>query len=142
MTNIKTTGPAQAPKILRQYSELPGPRGIALLGNALQIDAPRFHQQLERWCLDFGPLFKLKIGKRHILAVGDHQLIAAVLRDRPDGFRRTSLLEEIWLEMGLPQGVFGANGEAWQRQRRMVMAGFAPAHVKAYFPAFKAWPSG
>ena len=137
MTHPITAGPAQAPKILRQYSELPGPRGIALLGNALQIDAPRFHQQLERWCLDFGPLFKLKIGKRHILAVGDHQLIAAVLRDRPDGFRRTSLLEEIWLEMGLPQGVFGANGEAWQRQRRMVMAGFAPAHVKAYFPALQ-----
>ena len=137
MTHPITAGPAQAQKALRQFSQLPGPRGIAFLGNALQIDAPRFHQQLERWCLDFGPLFKLKIGKRHILAVGDHQLIAAVLRDRPDGFRRTSLMEEIWLEMGLPQGVFGANGEAWLRQRRMVMAAFAPAHVKAYFPALQ-----
>ena len=37
--------------------------------------------------------------------------------------------------MGLPPGVFGANGEAWRRQRRMVMAGFDPAHVRAYFPS-------
>ena len=123
---------------LRRFDQLPGPRGIAFFGNALQIDAPRFHQQLECWCAEFGPLFKLQIGNRKILAVGDHQLIAAVLRDRPDGLRRTSRLEEIWLELGLPQGVFGANGDDWQRQRRMVMAGFDPARVKAYFPALQA----
>jgi cytochrome P450 len=38
----------------------------------------------------------------------------------------------------LPLGVFGANGEVWQRQRRMVMAGFDPAHVKSYFPSLQA----
>ena len=39
--------------------------------------------------------------------------------------------------MNLPTGVFGANGETWRRQRRMVMAGFDPAHVKRYFPALQ-----
>jgi cytochrome P450 len=125
-------------KALRRFDELPGPRGIPLLGNALQLDAARFHQQLEQWHLEFGPLFKMQIGRRRLLAVGDHQLIAAILRDRPAGFRRTSRLEEIWREMGLPMGLFGANGEVWQRQRRMVMAGFDPAHVKSYFPALQA----
>jgi cytochrome P450 len=33
--------------------------------------------------------------------------------------------------------VFGENGETWRRQRRMVMAGFDPAHVKAYFPSLQ-----
>jgi len=37
--------------------------------------------------------------------------------------------------MGFHPGVFGANGDAWRRQRRMVMAGFDPGHVKAYFPS-------
>ena len=37
--------------------------------------------------------------------------------------------------MGLEPGVFGANGDAWRRQRRMVMAALDPAHVRAYFPA-------
>jgi cytochrome P450 len=130
-----TTG---SPPVLRRFDQLPGPRGIPLLGNALQLEGHRFHQQLEQWRLEFGPLFKMQIGKRKLLAVGDHQLIAAILRDRPAGFRRTSRLEEIWLEMKLPLGVFGANGEVWQRQRRMVMAGFDPAHVKSYFPALQA----
>jgi len=69
--------------------------------------------------------------------VGDHAEIAKILRDRPDGFRRTTRLDEIWTEMGLPTGVFGANGEEWKRQRRMVMAGFDPVHVKAYFPSLQ-----
>jgi len=63
--------------------------------------------------------------------------IAGILRDRPDGFSRTTRLQEIWTEMGLPTGVFGANDEVWRRQRQMVMAGFNPANVKAYFPSLQ-----
>lgn len=95
--------PAQSK--LRELDALPGPRGIAVLGNALQIESSRFHQQLEAWCDEFGPLFKLQIGKRKILVVGDHQMVAAIFRDRPDGMRRTSRFEEIWREMKLPMGV-------------------------------------
>ena len=135
-STVNATEAASLPK-LRSFDQLPGPRGIPWLGNALQLDAPRFHQQLEQWRHEFGPLFKLQIGNRRLLAVADHQLIAAILRDRPAGFKRTSRLEEIWLELKLPLGVFGANGEVWQRQRRMVMAGFDPAHVKSYFPALQ-----
>lgn len=135
---VVQTLPAQPKRAaLRELDALPGPRGIPALGNALQIESAHFHQQLEAWCAEFGPLFKLQIANRKILVVGDHQLIAAILRDRPDGFRRTSRLEEIWREMKLPMGVFVANGETWQRQRRMVMAGFDPAHVKRYFPALQ-----
>jgi len=129
------TAPVQATRPLRRADELPGPRGLPVFGNALQIDAPRFHLQVEQWCREYGPFYRLQIGKRKILVVGDHAAVAAVLRDRPDGFRRTSRLEEIWTEMGLAPGVFGANGDVWRRQRRMVMAGFDPAHVKRYHPA-------
>ena len=31
-------------------------------------------------------------------------------------------------------GVFSASGEVWRRQRPMVMAGFDPGRIKAYFP--------
>ena len=120
---------------LRHIADLPGPRGLPLLGNALQVDMPRFHQQLEQWAREFGPYYRLRLGPRLLLVVADHEAIATMLRDRPDGFRRTSRLEEIGREMGLLPGVFGVNGEAWKRQRRMVMAGFDPAHVKSYFPS-------
>jgi len=120
---------------LRELSDLPGPRGLPLLGNALQIDLPHFHQQLERWAAEFGPFYRLQLVGRQILVAADHEVVATMLRDRPDGFRRTSRLEEIGIEMGLKPGVFGANGEAWRRQRRMVMAGFDPSHVRSYFPS-------
>ncbi len=128
-------GAPQSPARLRQFEDLPGPRGIPWFGNVLQLDTPRMHLQLEQWCRDHGPLFKLHLMKRRVLVIGDHELVATILRDRPNGFSRTSRLEEIWVEMGLTPGVFGANGDVWKRQRRMVMAGFDPAHVKRYFPS-------
>ena len=121
--------------IVRAYEDLPGPRGLPFFGNALQLDAPRLHQQLEQLSREFGPLFKLKLPGRRLLVVSDHQLVAAVLRDRPDGFSRSNKLQEIWTELGLPMGVFVANGDVWKRQRRMVMAGFDPAHIKRYYPS-------
>ena len=124
-----------APSTLRQIDGLPGPRTVPFFGNALQITPARFHIQVEQWCREYGPFFRLQLGPRKVLVVGDHEIVAKILRDRPDGFRRTSKLEHIWTEMGLPPGVFGANGDAWRNQRRMVMAGFDPAHVKRYFPA-------
>ncbi|HEV3011104.1 MAG TPA: cytochrome P450, partial [Burkholderiales bacterium] len=59
--------------------------------------------------------------------------IAAVLRERPDGFHRTERLSAIANEMGF-NGVFSANGDSWRRQRPMVMASFDPKHIKTYFP--------
>lgn len=120
---------------LREIADLPGPRGLPFVGNALQVDRGRLHQSVEAWSREFGPFFRFKLGPRMLLGIADHEALSAVLRDRPDGFRRTKHLETIGLEMGLTPGVFGANGEAWKRQRRMVMAGFDPAHVRAYFPS-------
>ncbi|MEJ8855762.1 cytochrome P450 [Variovorax robiniae] len=131
----KPVAPAQP--ALRQVTDLPGPRGLPLLGNLLQLDPPRMHQQLEQWCKEFGPFFKVKVGRSHLLIVADHQAVAAMLRDRPDGFKRTTRLEQIGSEMGLKPGVFGANDDEWRRQRRMVMAGFDPAHVRGYFPSLQ-----
>ena len=122
---------------LRRFENLPGPRRVPMFGNLLQIETTRVHQQLEGWSAEYGPFFRLQLGKRRVIAVSDHEVISTILRDRPEGFRRTTRFEEVWTELGLPDGVFGANGETWRRQRRMVMAGFDPAHVKAYFPSLQ-----
>ena len=126
---------AAEPVALRSIADLPGPRGIPLMGNALQIEPARMHLQLEQWAHEHGPYYRLKFGKHQVLVVADHEAIAAGLRDRPDGFRRSVRMEQVSAAMGLLPGVFGSNGEDWRRQRRMVMAGFDPAHVKAYFPS-------
>ena len=126
---------ATSPTNLRNIADLPGPRGLPLLGNLLQIDRTRVHASVEQWSREYGPLFRFRLASRQFMVVADHDAISTLLRDRPDGFRRTSKLSEVWNEMGMPSGVFGAEGDNWQRQRRMVMAGFDPKHVKDYFPS-------
>ena len=127
----------EASRALRRIEDLPGPRGLPFVGNAFQFKPAQLHQKLEAWSAEYGPYYRIRIGPRRIMVNGDHAAVAATLRDRPDGFSRTARLAEIGMEMGFPPGVFGSNGEAWRRQRRMVMAGFDPAHVKRYFPAMQ-----
>jgi len=120
---------------LREIAELPGPRGWPVVGNSLQVKRAQIHRDVERWAEQHGPLFHISFGPRPVLCVADHEMISALLRDRPDGFRRSTVLERIGKEMGLTPGLFGANGDAWRRQRRMVMGAFDPGHVRAYFPS-------
>jgi len=134
-TPERTAAPATTR--LRRYDDLPGPRPYPVVGNALQLDSRTSHLQMQRWCDEYGPIYRMRVGPRRVMVIGDHALVARVLRDRPEGFRRTSALETIWTEMGMQPGLFAVNGEVWKRQRRMVMAGFDPAHVKRYFPALQ-----
>jgi cytochrome P450 len=118
---------------LREISELPAPRGLPILGNALQVELTRLHLICEEWRRQLGDYYRFSLGKRKFLVVGDAETIAQTLRDRPDGFQRTERLNKAARAMGFG-GVFSANGEQWKRQRPMVMAGFDPAHIKKYFP--------
>jgi cytochrome P450 len=107
-----------------------------MLGNLPQFDPPHVHLQMARWAQEYGDFFRLTTpSKLPLLVCANTEAITQTLRDRPDGFRRTQRLEAIGKEMGLKIGLFGANGEVWQRQRRMVMSAFAPGHVKAYYPS-------
>jgi len=134
---MDTHTPPAAALRLRRYEELPGPSALPVLGNAHQLRGGASHLKMEQWSREFGPMYRMRIGKRRVLVVGDHQIVAQVLRDRPEGFRRTTALENIWLEMGMKPGLFVVNGEVWKRQRRMVMSSFDPAHVRRYYPALQ-----
>lgn len=118
---------------LREITDLPAPRGLPILGNALQVEATRLHAICEEWRRQLGDYYRFSIGKRKFLVVGDADAIAQTLRDRPDGFQRTERLNKSARAMGFG-GVFSANGAQWKRQRPMVMAGFDPTHIKKYFP--------
>jgi len=53
---------ALAPRVatagrLRTVEDLPGPRGLPLLGNLLALDLQRMHEVLERWAAHHGPVF-------------------------------------------------------------------------------------
>jgi cytochrome P450 len=135
-TEMSSLEPAAAASGVRARAieSLPGPRGLPVLGNALQIDAGRIHHVVEGWARRYGDFFRFSMGTRKVLAIADPQTINAVLKDRPDTFYRTQRVVSIGREVGLT-GVFFANGDAWRQQRRMVMSAFDPAHIKRYFPS-------
>ena len=126
---------AVAPAVTRELDDLPSPPGLPVLGHLLKIDKLRLHAQVEAWARRYGAMFTIRLGRNRLLVIADHAAMSAVLRDRPEGFRRTPRMEQVGREMGLAGGVFGAEGEAWKKQRRMVMAGFDPRHLRAYFPS-------
>ena len=126
--------PATTP-VLRQIRQLPGPFALPLIGNTLQVKLPRIHRDVEGWVRRYGPFVRAWFGRTLVLVVADSEAVAAVLRDRPDGFRRPLSSYIVSEEMGGIPGLFLAEGTEWRNQRRMVMAGMAPGAIKAYFPA-------
>lgn len=132
---MQTTLPLPAQQALRAIESLPGPRRWPLLGNILQVRPLRLHQDIEAWCRQYGDFFQMYFGPEQTLVVADHDTVAAVLRQRPDVFRRPSRSDEINKEIGAIPGLFDAEGAEWRNQRRMVMPAFAPHAIKAYFPS-------
>lgn len=128
-----TPKPTPAPA-LRRLQDLPRPRGLPLLGNALQVSIDRIHRDVEDWAAEHGPLFTIRLGRATALVVAEHELINTIMRDRPDGFRRPTVMARTSDEMGGERGIFLAEGADWKNQRRMVMQALAPHAVKAYFP--------
>jgi cytochrome P450 len=90
---------------------------------------------VEQWCKQFGPVMRLYFGPRAVLVIANHTTVNMVLRDRPGSFRRPSITAKVSAELGGFPNVFNAEGADWRNQRRMVMAGFAPKAIRAYFPA-------
>lgn len=128
--------PAAPATPARRVADLPGPPAWPLVGNLLQFDLPRLHQQMEAWAAVYGPTYRLRVGPRQALVVSDADTIAAALRDRPDTWRRMRPIEAVIRESG-GHGVFSAEGDDWRRQRRLVMSAFDPGHLKRFYPSLR-----
>jgi cytochrome P450 len=126
----------QQPAATRQIADVAGPRGWPLLGNMPQIEVPSMHAQLEAWAAKYGSIYRLKLSFRDALVVSRPDLVAAILRDRPDGWRRLGTMQSVIREIGV-DGLFSAEGDNWRRQRRLIMAAFDPGHLRQYFPSLQ-----
>ena len=67
--------------VVRSLSDLPSPRGLPLLGNALQLDLTRLHLVLEKWAEELGPVFTIGLGPKRIFVCSDPDLLQTVFRD-------------------------------------------------------------
>jgi cytochrome P450 len=120
----------------RGIADLPGPRGLPVAGNALQLRPDRLHLTLERWAGQYGPTFRFGLGPRTVVAFAGPDAINAILRDRPDGFRRWREIQEVAHEAGV-HGVFSAEGADWRRQRRLAVTALNTHHLHRYFEVIR-----
>jgi cytochrome P450 len=116
----------------RTIAQLPGPRGVPLLGSLLQLDAGRLHLILEQWAREFGPIFAFRVLGRTVVVFADAGLIQRILRDRPEGYRRRTIVRELMLELGI-DGLFNAEGADWRRHRKLAMHALNTNHLRDFF---------
>ncbi|HQR22326.1 MAG TPA: cytochrome P450 [Burkholderiaceae bacterium] len=116
----------------RRLADLPGPRGLPLLGNLLQLDLKRAHTILEQWADDYGGVYRLKLGRAEVVAISTPALIDEILKDRPLRFTRISIMRDAFLDTGI-NGVFSAEGTDWRRQRKLVMQALNTDHLRKFF---------
>jgi cytochrome P450/nitrite reductase/ring-hydroxylating ferredoxin subunit len=124
---------AEAPRVIRQPRDLPGPKGSMLLGNAGQLETDTIHNTLEAWAEEFGPVYTLRVANRRMVVISDPELIATALRERPDVYRRGRRLAPIFKDLGL-DGVFSAEAEAWRPQRKLAMRALSHRNLKGFYP--------
>jgi cytochrome P450/nitrite reductase/ring-hydroxylating ferredoxin subunit len=121
---------------LRGVDDLPGPQGLPFLGALAALDLERLHLTMEDWARRFGPVYRVSLGTRSVVAVSDHALIQQALRERPGAFRRLGNLEPIFRELGIG-GVFSAEGVEWRPLRRLTMEALSPAHMGSFYPVLR-----
>lgn len=117
----------------RRIEDLPGPAGHAFVGNALQLSGRQMHLKLTGWVREFGPMFRLQVFGNPMVIVSDATTVNNVLRERPEGFRRSGGLRTIMNDLNIG-GVFTAEGETWRKQRKLVMAGLNVEVIRNFFP--------
>src|SRR3954469_4318784 len=113
-------------------AELPGPRRLPGLGNALRQRPDRVHVMIEQWGRRYGPVFRFDIGPRAVVSFTEPEAINAILRERPDGYRRWREVEDVFSELGV-SGVFAAEGDDGPRQRRLAVTALNTGHLHRYF---------
>jgi cytochrome P450 len=130
---VFTPAPQWPADQVQRLDQLPGPKGLPLLGNLLQLDPRRLHVVLESWANSYGSLYAFRAGPKRTVVVGDPALSDQILRARPDDYRRISRIETVLAELKLP-GVFSAEGSAWRPQRRLLMQALSARRLTAFYP--------
>lgn len=119
---------------IRSIDDLPSPPRLPLIGNAHQlIRFSRVHLIAEKWARRYGPIVRAGTRRRRVVFISDADEINAILRNRPEGFRRWSDQRRISKEMMSSTSLVFAEPVDWKHQRRLVVTALNTNHLHRYF---------
>lgn len=114
--------------------QLPGPKGLPVLGMVTKLNLPQLHNQIEDWANEFGDVFRLRLPIADQMVITRPSLIQKICIERPDTFIRARKMDGILRESGV-HGVFNAEGEEWKVHRRVIAQGLDVRHQQQFYPS-------
>ena len=116
------------------FENLPGPKGLPIIGNLHQVTISEMNKNFENWASEYGEVYKVILGPTKFTIVSKPEIIHQLLKARPSKFRRLSKMDNILREQGV-NGVFNAEGEDWKMHRKIVTKGLDLKHQQQFFPS-------
>lgn len=111
--------------------ELPGPRGLPLLGTVLPFLTSDLLRPFTRLIARYGPLFQVPLPLGHRLVMVAHPDAAEhVLRSHRENYVKGSVYDGARILLG--QGLVTSEGDLWRRQRQLANPAFRPAKLEGY----------
>ncbi|KAJ3804446.1 cytochrome P450 [Lentinula lateritia] len=97
----------------------PGPRGLPIIGNLLQIPSSRQWLTFSDWSKKYGPIFYLNIAGQHTVILGTHKAAMDLLDKRANIYsgRAQNIVAGELLTGGMVFA-FAQHNELWRKQRR------------------------
>ena len=110
---------------------IPGPQYKLWGYPALMQLRKDFLGTLAQRCREYPHIARWRAGTEHVVHVFHPELVRQVLNEEADGWVRWERLTATFAQ-SMGQSVLVTEGALWQRQRRMMQAGFSPRRVAAY----------
>ncbi|XP_042002719.1 cytochrome P450 71A9-like [Salvia splendens] len=117
----------------------PGPPGLPIIGNMLQIDGQFPYTHFQRLSKQYGPVMSLKLGVRHVVVISSVEAVKEISKSYDSIFSgRPSLVAMNRLSYnGIDIG-FSDYNDTWREMRKIsTLHLFSPKQVQSSYPIFR-----
>lgn len=117
-----------------QLGVIPGPPGLPLIGNLLDIDLENTFQSFDTLWKKYGNIYKLHLGGVDRIFLCGHEFVHEVCSRKE--FVKHIAGATATLNKVIPDGLFTSlhGNDNWGLARRTLNPAFSPTHVRAMFP--------
>jgi cytochrome P450/NADPH-cytochrome P450 reductase len=115
--------------------QLPGPHGVPLLGNLLELNTPNPIDQLIAWGREYGPIYRLQVPGKDRVIVSGADLVAEICDDTRFG-KQVGPGLRAGQDGQTSQGLFTSDtaDPMWRRAHNILMAPFSQQAMRGYLP--------